>query len=53
MCSMQGTTLGQHIIDEVKKVFKKLKIDPKKLCGITNDGAAAMTGKKKVLQNFL
>ena len=47
MCSMKGTTTGQHIVDEVKKVFEKFKIDPKILCGITNDGAAAMNGKIK------
>ena len=47
MCSMKGTTTGQHIVVEVKKVFEKLKIDPKKLCGITTDGGAAITGKIK------
>ena len=47
MCSMKGTTTGQHIVDEIKKVFEKFKIDPKKPCGITTDGAAAMTGKIK------
>ena len=47
MCSMKGTTTGQHIVDEVKKVFEKFKIDPKKLCGTTTDGAAAMSEKIK------
>ena len=47
MCSMKGTTTRQHIVDEVKKVFEKFKIDPKKFCGITTDEAAAMTGKIK------
>ena len=45
MCSIKGTTTGQHIVDEVKKVFEKFKIDPKKFCGITTDGSAAMTVK--------
>ena len=44
---MKGTTTGQHIVDEVKTIFEKFKIDPKKFCGITTDGAAAMTGKIK------
>ena len=47
MCSVKGTITGQHIADKVKKVFEKFEIDPKKLCGITTDGAAAMTGKIK------
>ena len=47
MCSVKGTTTGQHIVVEVKKVFEKLKIDPKKRCGITTDGGAAITGKIK------
>ena len=47
MCSMKGTTTEQHIADKAKKVFKRFKIDPKKYCGITNDGAAAMNGKIK------
>ena len=47
MCSMKGTTTGQHIVDEVKKVFEKFKIDPKNLCGTTTDGAASMSEKIK------
>ena len=47
MCSMKRTTTEQHIVDKVKKVFEKFKIDPGKFCGITTDGAAAMTGKIK------
>ena len=53
MCSIKGTTTGQHIVDEVKKVFEKFKIDPKKFCGITADGSAAMTVKIKSFTKLL
>ena len=39
---MKGSTTGQHNGEEVKKVFEKFEMDPKKLCGITTYGAAAM-----------
>ena len=43
----EGNNCRATIVDEVKKVFQKFKIDPEQLCGITSDGAAAMTGKIK------
>ena len=43
----EGNNNRATIVDEVKKVFQKFKIDPKQLCGITADGAAAMNGKIK------
>ena len=41
----ERTTTEQHIVDKVKKVFEKFKIDSKKLYGIINEGGAAITGK--------
>ena len=46
MCSMEGTTTGQHIADKFKNILERFKIDPKKHCIIT-DRAAPMNGNIK------
>ena len=46
MCSMEGTTTGQHIADKFKNILERFKIDPKKHCIIT-DRAALMNGNIK------
>ena len=52
MWSMKETTTGQHIVDEVKKVFETFKIDCKNVCGATTDGAAAITENKRFYYAF-
>ena len=49
---MKETTTGQHIVDEVKKVFETFKIDCKNFCGATTDGAAAITENKRFYYAF-
>ena len=51
MCPMKGTITGQHIADEVN-MLKIQNRSPKKLCGITTDGAAAITGIIKGFTKF-
>ena len=45
MASMQSTTTGQNICEEVTKLMNKFEIDSSKLVGITTDGAPSMVGK--------
>ena len=45
MASMQSTTTGQSICEEVTKLINKFEIDSFKLVGITTDGAPSMVGK--------
>ena len=51
--SMKSTTTGEDIT-KVLKVSEKVRLDPKKLSGLTTDGAPAMVGKHKgFCKNFL
>ena len=51
---MKSTTTGEDITKEVLKVSEKFRLDPKKLSGLTMDGAPAMVGKHKgFYKNFL
>ena len=47
LSSMKSTTTGEDITKEVLKVSEKFRLDPKKLSGLTTDGAPAMVGKHK------
>ncbi|XP_065654726.1 general transcription factor II-I repeat domain-containing protein 2A-like [Hydra vulgaris] len=42
----KDTTRGEDILSEVKKTLVKFELPEKKLCGVTTDGASALTGKK-------
>ena len=42
---MKDTTRGEDILSEVKKTLVKFELPEKKLCGVTTDGASALTGK--------
>ncbi|XP_065668179.1 general transcription factor II-I repeat domain-containing protein 2A-like [Hydra vulgaris] len=42
---MKDTTKGEDILSEVKKTLVKFELPEKKLCGVTTDGASALTGK--------
>ena len=51
---MKSTTTEEDITKEVLKVSEKFRLDPKKLSGLTTDGAPAMVGKQKeCCENFL
>ena len=47
LASMKSTTTGEDLTQEVLKMTKKYQLDPKKLLGLTTDGAPAMVGKHK------
>ncbi|XP_065642483.1 general transcription factor II-I repeat domain-containing protein 2A-like [Hydra vulgaris] len=42
---MKDTTRGEDILSKVKKTLVKFELPEKKLCGVTTDGASAVTGK--------
>jgi len=42
MASMKSTTTGENIAQEVLKVVEKFWLDPKKMFGLTTDGAPVM-----------
>lgn len=44
--SMKDTTTGQDIYEEVKSCIEKYELQTENLCGLTTDGAPAMTGKR-------
>ena len=57
MASMESTTTGENIAQEVLKIVQKFRLDPKKMSGLTTDGAPAMVRKhngftKKFLEAF-
>ena len=47
LASMKSTTTGEDLTQEVLKMTNKFQLDPKKLTGLTTDGASAMVGKHK------
>ena len=47
--SVKGTTKGEDIFGEVKKVFNTYNLDWSKLCGISTDGAPVMIGVRSGL----
>ena len=47
LATMKSTTTGEDLDLEVLKMTKKFQLDPKKLSGLTTDGAPAMIGKHK------
>ena len=44
MASMESTTTGENIAQEVLKIVQKFRLYPKNLSGLTTDGAPAMVG---------
>ncbi|XP_065654932.1 general transcription factor II-I repeat domain-containing protein 2A-like [Hydra vulgaris] len=42
---MKDTTREEDILSRVKKTLVKFELPEKKLCGVTTDGASALTGK--------
>ena len=47
LANMMSTTTGEDLTLEILKMTKKFQLDPKKLSGLTTDGAPAMVGKHK------
>ena len=47
MMSLKGTTTGRDIIEAVSEAVEKMGLKWDKLCGVTTDGALAMTGERK------
>ena len=47
--SMKGTTKGEDIFGEIKKVFNTYNLHWSKLCGISTDGTPAMIGVRSGL----
>ncbi|KAK2811156.1 hypothetical protein Q5P01_000277 [Channa striata] len=47
MMSLKGTTTGGNIFDSVSEAVEKMGLKWDKLCGVTTDGAPAMTGERK------
>ena len=44
---MKGTVKGEEILTEVKETLIKFDLSEDKICGITTDRAAALTGRNK------
>lgn len=47
MMSLKGTTTGRDIFEAVSEAVEKMGLKWDKLCGVTTDGAPAMTGERK------
>ena len=50
---MKGTVKGEDILREVKETLIKFDLSEDKICGITTDGAAAVTGRNKGFVSLL
>ena len=50
---MKDTTTGQGISDELKRGLVKFNLSDNKRCGLTTDGAPAMTGKHNGLGSLM
>lgn len=47
MMSLKGTTMGRDIFEAVSEAVEKMGLKWDKLCGVTTDGAPAITGEHK------
>ena len=53
MMSLKGITIGRDIFEAVSEAVEKMGLKWDKLCGITMDGAPAMTGKRKGMASMV
>lgn len=53
MMSLKGTTTGKDIFEVVSDAVEKVGLKWDKLCGVTTDGALAMTGKHKGMASMV
>ncbi|KAK3522322.1 hypothetical protein QTP86_003004, partial [Hemibagrus guttatus] len=53
MMSLKGTTTGGNIFDAVSEAIEKIGLKWDKLCGVTTDGAPAMTGERKGMASMV
>lgn len=53
MMSLKGTTTGGNIFDAVSEAVEKMGLKWDKLCGVTTDGAPAMTGERKGMASMV
>lgn len=53
MMSLKGTTTGGNIFDAVSEAVEKMGLKWDKLCGVTTDGAQAMTGERKGMASMV
>ncbi|KAK3545777.1 hypothetical protein QTP70_012656 [Hemibagrus guttatus] len=53
MMSLKGTTTGGNIFDAVSEAIEKMGLKWDKLCGVTTDGAPAMTGERKGMASMV
>lgn len=53
MMSLKGTTTGKDIFEAVSDAVEKTGLKWDKLCGVTTDGAPAMTGERKGMASMV
>uniref|UniRef100_A0A3B3TV26 SPIN-DOC-like zinc-finger domain-containing protein n=1 Tax=Poecilia latipinna TaxID=48699 RepID=A0A3B3TV26_9TELE len=53
MMSLKGTTTGKDIFEAVSEAVEKMGLKWDKLCGVTTDGAPAMTGERKGMASLV
>jgi len=53
MMSLKGTTTGKYIFEAVSEAVEKTGLKWDKLCGVTTDGAPAMTGERKGMASLV
>ncbi|XP_065811264.1 general transcription factor II-I repeat domain-containing protein 2-like [Labrus bergylta] len=53
MMSLKGTTTGKDIFEAVSEAVEKMGLKWEKLCGVTTDGAPAMTGERKGMASMV
>ena len=51
--SLKGTTMGKDIFEAVSDAIDKMELKWDKLCGVTMDGAPAMTGECKGMASMM
>ena len=53
MMSLKGTMTGRDIFEAVSEAVEKMGLKWDKLCGVTADGAPAMTGERKGMASIV
>lgn len=51
--SLKATTTGKDIFEAVSDAIDKMELKWDKLCGVTTDGAPAMTGERKGMASMV